>query len=161
MWGYAGVQDSNWAWAKSGEKGINDKQALYANKVWPAPAGQSWNQYSAMYRSNDFRLGERVDPKQPSFEAGLYQAGKAYEPFAQPKEQQLPPVIIDDADAAQAAETASAVYDHVNQSMAQFALGKLDPSNSGDWQKYLDTYNAMNLQNYLDIYQRAYDKAPK
>jgi putative aldouronate transport system substrate-binding protein len=161
MWGYAGVQDSNWAWSKSGEKGINDKQALYANKVWPAPAGQSWNQYSAMYRSNDFRLGERVNPKEPTFEAGLYQAGKSYEPFAQPKEQQLPPVIIDDADAAQAAETASAVYDHVNQSMAQFALGKLDPSNSGDWQKYVDTYNAMNLQNYLDIYQRAYDKAPK
>lgn len=161
MWLYSGVEESNWTWAKDATRGINDEQALYSTEVWPAPVGQSWGQYGVMYRSSDYRLGEQVDPDKPTFEAGLYAAGKAYEAFAQPQELQLPPLIIGDADAAAVADTATAISAAVKSNLAKFALGELDPHDDADWQGYVDQFQAMNLQTYLDIQQKAYESRPK
>ena len=44
MGGYGGTQGSNWDWAKEGDKGINDKQAVFRLQKFPAPAGQSFSQ---------------------------------------------------------------------------------------------------------------------
>ncbi|HIT74006.1 MAG TPA: extracellular solute-binding protein [Candidatus Avipropionibacterium avicola] len=161
LWSYSGVLDENAFFAKEGDVGINGKQALYYTDVWPAPAGQSWSQYGVMYRSSDFRLGERVDPKQPTFEAGLYEAGKAYEEFAEPKEMQLPRLIFPDEDSALVADTAVAINSTIKSSLAKFSLGELDPNNDADWQRYVDEFQAMNLQPYLDIHQKVYDQMPK
>ncbi|WP_147264095.1 type 2 periplasmic-binding domain-containing protein [Desertihabitans brevis] len=159
MWTYAGIKDDNWSFDHSG-KGINGKTSLFANKLFPAPAGQSWGQYAVMYRSSDFRLGEKVDPSAPTFEAGLYEAGQAYEAYAQPKEMQLPPLIISDADAAAVADTATAVTAAVKTGLAQFSLGELDPNNDADWQSYTDQFTAMGIDAYLQAHQAAYESRP-
>jgi putative aldouronate transport system substrate-binding protein len=161
MWEYDGVKNSNWFWAAQGDKGLDGKQALFRDVQWPAPAGSSWNQYATMYRSLDFRGGQKVDPKAPTYEAGLYAAGKTYEPFAEPQDQQLPPLIIGDQDAATVADTATSVQQAVTQGMAQFSLGQKDINSDGDWKAYADSFQAMNLQAYLDIYQKAYDTRPR
>lgn len=160
MWMYDGIQDKNWFWGDKGAKGIDNEQALFRDVQWPAPAGQSWNQYATMYRSLDFRGGQQVDPKQPTYEAGLYAAGKAYEPYAEPKEAQLPPVIIPDDAASQVADTATSIQQQVKQGMSNFALGKKDIDNDRDWQSYVNAFNSMNLKSYLDTYQKAYDSRP-
>jgi putative aldouronate transport system substrate-binding protein len=161
MWMYDGVKDKNWFWGDEGAEGIDGEQALFRDVQWPAPEGQSWNQYATMYRSIDFRHGQQVDPKAPTFEKGLYDASTEYEPYAQPQEMQLPPVILPDESTAQAADTATSIEQQVKQSMSQFALGKKDINNDADWQAYVDAFSAMDLQGYLDIYQRAYDSRPK
>lgn len=160
-WMYDGVEGKNWHWGDKGAKGIDGEQALWTDVQWPAPAGQSWNQYATMYRSLDYRGGQQVDPKAPTFEAGLYAAGKTYEPFAEPKEMQLPPLIIPDESASQVADAATAISQAVKQGMSNFALGKKDIESDGDWKAYVDQFDRMNLKSYLDIYQKAYDSRPK
>lgn len=62
MRGYAGP---DFQWAKKGELGINGKQAVYGlGNTWDSDAtkGTNWSQSNVMYRSADFRLGERVNP---------------------------------------------------------------------------------------------------
>ncbi len=71
MWEYDGIQGKNWFWADKGAKGIDGEQALFRDVQWPAPQGQSWNQYATMYRSLDFRNGQRVDPKAPTLKPGF------------------------------------------------------------------------------------------
>jgi len=161
VFGYGGTPNKNWTWAKAGQKGINDKQAIYALDIWPAPVGTSWNQYSVMYRTNDFRLCQFADPKNPNFEKDLYEASTIYEPFKSEKEWELPPVIFDEAQAAQNADTATSLSNHVKQSMAQFATGKKDINDDAAWDSYLKDMDKMGLPAYLANYQQAYDNRPK
>lgn len=161
MWMYDGIAQKNWFWGTKGAKGIDGGQALWRDVQWPAPAGQSWDQYATMYRSLDFRGGQQVDPKAPTYEAGLYAAGKEYEKYAEPKEMQLPPVIIPDESASQVADTATSISQAVKQGMSDFALGKKNIDSDGDWNAYVDAFNRMNLKSYLDTYQKAYDSRPK
>ncbi|GAB3913133.1 sugar ABC transporter substrate-binding protein [Microlunatus endophyticus] len=161
MWQYDGIYQKNWFWGDKSASGIDGGSALWRDIQWPAPAGESWNQYSTMYRSRDFRGGQQVDPKAPTYEAGLYAAGKTYSKFAEPKEMQLPPLIIPDASTSQVADTATSISQAVKQGMSNFALGKKNIDNDADWNAYVDSFKAMNLQSYLDIYQKAYDSRPK
>ncbi|WP_069111090.1 hypothetical protein [Jiangella alba] len=112
------------------------------------------------FLSADFRGGAAIDPNAPTFEADLYTAGQAYEAFAQPKDMQLPPVIIEVADAAAVADAEVSINQHITTSISEFSLGKKDPTNDRDWNEYVDTFESMNLDGYLEIYQRAYDSRP-
>ena len=106
----------------------------------------SWNQYSVMYRTNDFRLCQFADPKNPNFEKDLYEASTTpYEPYASKKEWELPPVIFDESQAAQNADTATSLSNHVKQSMAQFATGKKDINDDAAWDSYLKDMDKMGL----------------
>ena len=161
MYAYSGLPQKNWDWSKAGEKGINGKQAIYWIDTWPAPVTTSWAQYSVMYRTDDYRLCQFVDAKNPNFEKDLYEASKEYEPFATKKEWELPPVIFDESQAAQNADTATSLSNHVKQSMAQFATGKKDINDDGAWDSYLKDMDKMGLPAYLSNYQQAYDNRPK
>jgi putative aldouronate transport system substrate-binding protein len=162
MGAYAGTKVKNWDWAKKGMNSIMDEQAVYTTKVWPAPVRTSWNQYSAMYRTNDFRLGQAADPKNPTFESALYHASqKPYFPYKEPKKMQLPPLIFSQADAAQIADISTSMTNQVNQAMAQFATAKLDIDDDGAWTKYTSAIDKIGLQQYLQTYQQAYDKQVK
>lgn len=158
---YGGTQDKNWTWAKAGQNGINGKQAVYALDIWPAPVGTSWNQYSVMARSNDFRLSQFADPKNPNFEKDLYEASRPYEPFAQNKDWQLPPLIFDEAGAASNADISTVLTNHVRQSLANFAIGKLDINDDAAWNDYTSKIDKMGIATYLQTYQAAYDSRPK
>ena len=161
MYGYAGLPVKNWDWSKAGQKGINGKQAIYGIDIWPAPVGTSWLQYSVMYRTDDYRLCQYADPKNPNFEKDLYESSKKYEPYASKKEWELPPVIFDEAQAATNADTATSLSNHVKQSMAQFATGKKDINDDAAWNSYLKDMDKMGLPAYLSNYQQAYDNRPK
>lgn len=161
MWMYDGQFQTNWFWGDKGAKGIDNGSALWRDIQWPAPAGKSWDQNATMYRSLDFRGGEEVDPKHPTYEASLYAAGTLYKPFAQPQSMQLPPLIIPEASAASVADTATSVSQAVKQGISDFALGKKNIDSNTDWNAYTSQFNAMNLSAYLDVYQKAYDSRPK
>jgi len=156
--GYDGTKDKTWFWAKRGEVGLFGEQAIYRQLQLPAPVRQSWNQHSVMYRTYDFRAAQGSDPKNPTFEAILERASvKPYKPYRQPKERQLPPLIFDEASAASNADIALALKNHVTQSMAQFATGKLDIHDDTVWKTYTDKIDKMGLPRYLQNQQKAYD----
>lgn len=156
---YAGP---NWEWAKKGELGINGKQALYGlTATWGSSAltGKTWAQYGPMYRSSDFRLGERINPKQPTFEKPLYeQSKKAYEPHKQPPEQQFPPVTYTADQAAVDAETRTNLEAEVRLSLAKFVTGQLDVNDDGTWKDYLQRIERIGVKTFLDTQQLAYEE---
>ncbi len=160
MDGYGGTKGKSWTWSKAGQNAINGKQAVYAHDI-SAPVGTSWGQYSVMARSNDFRLSQYANPKNPNFEKPLYEASRLYEPFAQSKDWQLPPLIFDEAGAASNADISTVLSQHVKQSMASFALGKLDINDDAAWNDYTSKIDRMGIATYLQTYQAAYDSRPK
>lgn len=114
-----------------------------------------------MYRSNDFRLGQYIDPKAPDFEQALYEASTVYEPLKEPQEFQLPPLIFDESGAAQKADTAVSISNHVKQGLAKFAVGELDINDDAAWTDYTAKFDQMGLSQYLDLHQQAFESRPK
>jgi putative aldouronate transport system substrate-binding protein len=154
--GYAGPQ---FAWAKEGELGINGKQAIYGYEAtWNTGKNISWSQDNPMYRSADFRLSERVDPKDLTFEAPLYQQTvDNYFPYKQPKEMEFPPVTLDQDQAAQEAELSTNLESEVNLSFSKFVTGQLNPNDDAAWNAYKDRVEKIGVKPYLDIQQAAYE----
>lgn len=158
-----GQKGKQWDWATKGNKGIDGRQAVWKafNNTQQATVGIGWNQSSLMYRSLDERNGQWVDPKAPNFEADLYQLSKRYTEFSQPKDQQLPPLIFDETATATISDLETTIQNHVTQSMAKFATAELDVNDDTVWNNYVNTLQKMNLNQYLELYQQAYDKRPK
>jgi ABC-type glycerol-3-phosphate transport system substrate-binding protein len=155
---YSGEKGKGWRYAEQGELGINGKQALWTTLgTWPPKNGQWWNQQGVNYRSNDFRLGEVVDPKAPTFEKPLYEESKKYFEHQQSKEQQLPPLYMTEEQAALTGELATSLENHVTQHLAKFALGQLNVDDDSAWKKYTDTIDQIGLERYLQAYQEAYE----
>lgn len=158
---YAGVQGDNWDWAKEGDPGLNGEQAVWRAKQWPAPSGQSWSLRQIYYLSSGFRNGQYSNPKSSDFEKELYQATTAYEPFAEPRDQWLPPLIFDETQAAQQADLAQTIDGHVKQSLAAFVTAENDIDDDSAWQAYQQKFEEMRLPDYLALYQQAYDNRPR
>ena len=159
MEAYSGEFGKGWRWAKDGEIGINGKQALWTTLgTWPPEDGTWWGQLGVGYRSNDFRLGEVVDPKNPTFEKPLYEeTRKAYYPYRSEKSQQLPPLYMNEEQAAQTGEMAITIGNHVKQSQSKFIMGQLDVDDDAVWDTYVGTIDKMGLEVYLRLHQEAYD----
>jgi len=154
--GYGGPK---FAWAKKGELGINGKQAVYGfSATWNTEKNISWSQDNAMYRSQDFRLAERVNPKDLTFESPLYQQTvDNYFPYKQPQEMQFPPVTLDQDQAAQEAELKTNLTSEVNLSFSKFVTGQLDPNDDAAWNDYKDRVEKIGVKPYLELEQAAYE----
>ncbi|MEV5964325.1 extracellular solute-binding protein [Kribbella sp. NPDC051952] len=147
-------------WSAKGDKGINGKQSIYGYDSWNTDAtkGKTWDQYGVMYRSGDFRLAERVDPKRPTFESPLYEQTRDHLfQYKQPMEQQFPPVTFESDQAAQDAEIGLNLKGEITTSMAKFVTGKLDPNDDGHWRDYTERITKIGLKPYLEIQQAAYE----
>ncbi|NIK60249.1 extracellular solute-binding protein [Kribbella shirazensis] len=154
--GYGGP---DFEWAKKGELGINGKQAVYGfSATWNTEKNITWNQDNTMYRSQDFRLAERVNPKDLTFEKPLYQQTvDNYFPYKQPQEMQFPPVTLDQDQAAQEAELKTNLKSEVDLSFSKFVTGQLDPSDDGAWNDFKERVEKIGVKAYLDLQQAAYE----
>jgi putative aldouronate transport system substrate-binding protein len=154
---YIGAKDEAWEFAKEGDIGIGGQQAVYNYKVlWPPKPGEAWSQAGLSYRSSDYRLGERVDPKNVTFEKPLYeQTHRAYFPYRQPIEAQVPPLKLSNDQAGQIADLKVTIETYVTEALAKFVRGDMDPNDDGVWGKYLQTLDQMNLSTYLGVQQDA------
>lgn len=157
-----GIKNDRWVWAPKGDKGTEGTQAvwklLYGGSEGSVPNGTGWAQLGVQYRSHDYRATQATDPNNPSYAAELDHAtSDAYEPYKQPKEWQLPPLIFDQAAAADNADIAATLANHVPQSLAKFTIGQLDIHDDDDWNDYVDKIDAIGLPRYLENYQKAYE----
>ncbi|GAA2756920.1 extracellular solute-binding protein [Actinopolymorpha rutila] len=156
---YSGVEGKDWRYAKKGEKGIDGNQALWTTQgTWPPPNGQWWAQMGVDYRSMDFRNGELVDPKAPTFEKQFYDDTKnAYYPHRVDKKKQLPPLSLDNDQAAVVADSNVPITNKVKQMESQFCLGKSDIDDDKQWNAYVEEIKKIGVERYLQAYQDAYD----
>lgn len=153
--------DKNWNWAKQGDVGLNDKQAVWYSKVFPAPVGTGWGQLHLYYFSTGFREGQRSNPEKPNYEKYLYDATKPYEQYKPTRANQLPKLIFNDTAAAEQATVQAAITPFVTQSLAEFATGKKDINDNAAWQSYLDTLDKMGVAKQVELYQKTYEAMPK
>jgi putative aldouronate transport system substrate-binding protein len=154
-----GALGTNWEWGGKGRKGINGKQALWERnpKKLPQP-GEYWDQAGLMYRSNDFRLGQYADPKNPDFEKPLYEETKeSYYKWRVERERVMPPQYMTADQVGESGEIQVTMQNYVKQSIAKFTLGELDPNKDGDWKAYLSKLHSIGLKRFLTIQQAAYD----
>lgn len=158
---YAGELGVDWRWAEEGELGINGKQGVWKQLVtWSSDAMRNhwWGQFNPSYRSSDFRLAEVVDPAHPTFESPLYEETlNNYFPYAEDQSLQVPLLYLSDEQAQQIGEIGVTINNYVKQSFAEFVLGDRDPNDDGAWNDYVDTLNQMAIENYVGLYQAAYE----
>jgi putative aldouronate transport system substrate-binding protein len=155
--GYSGP---GFQWAKQGELGINSKQATYgfvSTTAEPVP-GLSWGQFNPKYRSLDFRLAERVNPNDLTFEQPLYKETlENYFPYKQPVEMQFPPVTLTNDQAAEEGELATNLKSEVDLSFSKFVTGQLNPNDDAAWNDYKDRVERIGVKHYLEIQQAGYE----
>ena len=160
---YGPNEGIGWNMAEEGELNIWGEQAKYTferlepedpNKV----RNDSWSLTGPKYMSKEFRdmFASAQDPLSPKgYETRLAQATKLYEPYA-PAEYYPASAWIDAEDVDTAAQLTTAITDYVTSNMAQFILGKKDLEK--DWDAYVKGFDGLNLDKYLEIYQKALQK---
>lgn len=160
MWLYYGEKGTNWEYAKTGDQGINGEQAIFKTIEWPPPTGQAWTQAAVTFsRPTSAAARPSTRTRRPS-KPTCTPPVRRTKPSRSRKTCSCRRVIIEVADAAAVADAEVSINQHITTSISEFSLGKKDPTNDRDWNEYVDTFESMNLDGYLEIYQRAYDSRP-
>ncbi|WP_199617385.1 type 2 periplasmic-binding domain-containing protein [Paenibacillus alkalitolerans] len=152
-----------WSKAQPGDLNIWGEQAKYSFEKLKAQdentvRNDSWSLLGPKDMTKEFRdsFASAQDPlSSKGYETRLALATKEYEPFA-PKEVYPSSAWISAEDTETAAQLTPAIVDYVQSNMAQFILGTKDIEK--DWDAYVKGFDGLNLQTYIDIYQRAIEK---
>ena len=158
-----GPEGEGWEKAPEGTLGINGKQALYTVLDGVNNTGAETIQNLAMpnialaNRTSDFRLGQAVGGDDKSEERLYEAASKYYYPYA--KEQTYPLMVMSAEDSAVVNEYKTAINAYVDEMISGFLAGTYDLDK--DWDSYLSEFDALGLEDYLNVLQSAYDKVYK
>ena len=158
-----GPEGEGWEKAPEGTLGINGKQALYVVLDGVNNTGAETIQNLAMpnialaNRTSDFRLGQAVGGDDKSEERLYEAASKYYYPYA--KEQTYPLMVMSAEDSAVVNEYKTAINAYVDEMISGFLAGTYDLDK--DWDSYLSEFDALVLEDYLNVLQSAYDKVYK
>lgn len=158
-----GPEGEGWEKAPEGTLGINGKQALYVVLDGVNNTGAETIQNLAMpnialaNRTSDFRLGQAVGGDDKSEERLYEAASKYYYPYA--KEQTYPLMVMGAEDSAVVNEYKTAINAYVDEMISGFLAGTYDLDK--DWDSYLSEFDALGLEDYLNVLQSAYDKVYK
>lgn len=158
-----GPEGEGWEKAPEGTLGINGKQALYVVLDGVNNTGADTVQNLAMpnialaNRTSDFRLGQAVGGDDKSEERLYEAASKYYYPYA--KEQTYPLMVMSAEDSAVVNEYKTAINAYVDEMISGFLAGTYDLDK--DWDSYLSEFDALGLEDYLNVLQSAYDKVYK
>ncbi len=85
----------------------------------------------------------------------LYQGSLSHQAVRQPLESILPPLYFTEDASEEIALNKVNVMDYTKESIVRFITG--DISIDSDWDSYMQTLNDIGLEEYLALYQTAYD----
>lgn len=127
----------------------NGFEKEYANKNYVS---------DAMFRcsTKDFRGALKVDDPELDGEYILQKAAELYEQYSPSDENIVPNVAFSDADAQQLSQYTLTIGGYVNQAAVQFITGELNIEK--DWDTYLQKLESMGVEDYLSMYQKAYEE---
>jgi putative aldouronate transport system substrate-binding protein len=115
----------------------------------------TWQQAAPTFRSNQFRLEwQQYNPIDP-LERDLYQWSRdLYAPYGKP-DMEVPPLVFTSDQSKELGTLSTALTTFTDQMFAAFVTGQSD-INTG-WDQYLADLKNNGLDDFLKIYQTAYD----
>ncbi len=157
-----GVPDVQWRYPEAGEIGIDGEPARWAaipgDPDYTGEITWSWQQLSPSYRNSKDRLSQAVvgDPACDT-ETILYEGCRdALAPYATgPEVDLLRPVFTAD-EAIRVSDLGTVITQFVQENMAQAITGQIDIEDS--WPSFQDELAAIGVDEYLSIYQGAYNR---
>ena len=143
-----------------GTLGINGKPALYEVIVWTDTANiQNYHMTNIAIanRTSDFRLGQAVpDDPETKWDVEVRLQAETRDNFAPYRSDMALPALMMDADSsAKRATLGTPIRDYALESIVAFLAGNLDLE--ADWDTYVKEYEALKLEEYLQLLQTAYD----
>lgn len=157
-----GSENVGWQKPAEGTLGINGKPALYQKIPYTdTTTVQNYHMENIALanRTNDFRLGEAVDPNDPEAEwkqeNRLYKETKdRYAPYR--VDYQLPPLMLTVEESSERANLQTQIEDYTLESIVGFLAGVKDLEK--DWDSYVKEFDNLNLARYLELLQQGYDR---
>jgi len=146
--------------------GVNGGKATY--KTYDLKMGDQWyqkNEWGGLppnFRRANYWAGWQmnVDPLAPDgsgVEAYLYQiTEKNYQPYGNAS-LAIPPLWYSASDASDMAVLTTNINTYVEESIAKFIIGDLDPNKDADWNTFQAALRNLNVARYLEIVQNAYN----
>ena len=122
------------------------------NVVWRANGPRIDTPDAKEYRYNQYQIGTYEDNMEYRLS---YDTRNNYQPYDPDPAQCLPPLVFDDAQSAELANSQTVVKSYVEEMAARFISGDLDVESN--WDSYLKELDVKGVQGMIDIYQAAYD----
>jgi putative aldouronate transport system substrate-binding protein len=161
-----GGEGITWAVSDPGSIGVDGKPAVY--KIFPSlKQGDRWynkNAWGGMlisFRQAGFWGNQQAfDPFAPDGSGGeafLYRiTEKNYVPYGH-AELVVPPLWYSADDASEMALLTTNINTYVEESIAKFIIGDLDPDRDADWNNFQTQLKNLGIDKYLQIIQKTYD----
>jgi len=147
-----GVPDVHWRNADEGEIGIDSEPDYTGEITW------SWQQLSPSFRDSKERLSQAVvgDPAYDT-ETILYEGCRdALAPYTIPPEMDLLRPVFTADEAVHVSDLGTVITQFVQENMAPTITGQIDPDDG--WQPFQEQLASLGVDEYLAIYQAAYDR---
>jgi putative aldouronate transport system substrate-binding protein len=151
-----GVEGEDWVRASDTDESIAGGKALYTVlQVWGGePQNRHWSQTVPTFRTNDYRNAQTYNPDDP-LERWLYEWTRdLMEPYGT-TDKAVPPLVFTEEQSKLYGELNTSVLNTADEWFANFVIGNADIE--ADWDTYLATLNDAGLDQFLEIYQTAYD----
>jgi putative aldouronate transport system substrate-binding protein len=159
VYGRPGIE---WEEAKAGSESITGTGTPRYNVLvsWSEQEQKiTWQQAAPTFRSTQYRLEwQQFNPADP-LERYLYQWSRdLYAPYAKP-DMEVPPLVFTSDQSKQLGTLNAALTAYSDQMFAAFVTGQSDVNK--DWDQYLADLKTNGLDEFLAIYQAAYDAKVK
>ncbi|NQX58726.1 extracellular solute-binding protein [Paenibacillus qinlingensis] len=156
-----GRPDMEWKVAAPNEIGINGKPAKYTliGNTSPGAKNATWGQVGPSLRTNEWRLAQTADPKNPLEDILYKETLTKYEPYKPDPKKMIPALNFTNEQTDEIANISKTIDDYRKESTARMIIGDLDIDKK--WDEYLKNLDNMKLPRYLQIYQQAFDTKKK
>ncbi|OPH49042.1 hypothetical protein BC351_37650 [Paenibacillus ferrarius] len=156
-----GRPDMEWKAAGPNDIGINGKPAKYTvlGNSSPGAKNATWGQVGPSLRSNDWRLGQTADPKNPLEDILYKETLNKYEPYKPDPKNAIPTLFFTNDQSDEIANISKTIDDYRKETTARMIIGDLDIDKK--WDEYVKNLDNMKLPRYLQIHQEAYDAMKK
>lgn len=151
-----GMEGIGWLPAGDDEKDIHGNPAKYTFEGLPDNdhvIGDRWQLMGPSMMTAQFRDSFAMPQDPHNYEVKLHHASQLYEPFAATEIAYPTSVFIHEEDVDAEAQIRTAIADYVQSNLAQFITGSKNIDK--DWDSYVKGFDGLQLQQYLEIYQRA------
>jgi putative aldouronate transport system substrate-binding protein len=135
---------------------VTQDSPWYGKKNW----GQKWSDMRAPDWWDKWQQNPPLSPDGSGAEAYITQETiRSYQPYGN-ESLIVPPLWYSAEDASQIPMLATNINTYVEETIAKFVVGDLDPNRQSDWDSFQTQLRNLGIANYLQIIQRNYDASP-
>ncbi len=157
-----GIKGVHWRDAEDGEFGLDGTPSTIT-RIANEDENYAWNQLAGLVRDTRFTVMLTTNPDPYAEDVKpldgrqilMYKGSLEHEKVRQPLESVLPSLYFSEEVAEDIALIKTTVMDNANTSLVRFVTGDLDIEK--DWDNYVNELSNIGLDDYLSMWQSAYD----